>query len=73
MATTPRLRMLRHSSPDGPTCPAFYDDADSDMLVVVCKKITDPTLLAEVAPGVGDDEIVGLIPKSLAPEVLPHA
>ena len=70
MTDKPRLTLLRHSSPDGPTCPAFYDDADSDMLVVVCKKITDPAILAEVAPGVADDEIVGLIPKSLVPEVL---
>lgn len=67
-----KLTMLRHESPANPTCPAFYD-TDTEWLVVVCKKITDPTVMPQIAHAIADDEIVGMIPKTLAPEVLTNA
>jgi len=58
--------LLRHDSPPGPTCPAFYD-ASEGHLAVVGKIITDPAVLAQME--IADDEMAVMIPDSLAPEV----
>jgi hypothetical protein len=63
---TPKLRLLRHDSPSGPTCPAFYD-AGEGQLAVVGKIITDPAVLAQM--GIAADEMAVMIPDSLVPEV----
>lgn len=68
--TTPKLRLLRHDSPRGGTCPAFYDTGRAT-LTVVGKKVTDPALLAQM--GIAEDETVVEIPATLLPELTPDA
>lgn len=69
--TTPKLRLIRHESPSGPTCPAFYDTGRATYNVVG-KKVTDPAILAQM--GIAEDETVVEIPASLIPELeVPNA
>lgn len=67
---TPKLTLLRHESPDGPTCPAFYATSRGTF-VVVGKKITDQGILAQA--GLAEDEVANEIPAALLPELTENA
>jgi hypothetical protein len=67
---TPKLTLVRHESPDGPTCPAFYATSRATF-PVVGKKVSDPAVLAQM--GIASDEAVVEIPMTLLPELTTDA